>query len=30
MNEDLKKYVLIKKDLVLEGLYSFISLDASQ
>jgi type III pantothenate kinase len=30
MDEGLKKYVLIKKDLVLEGLYSFISLDASQ
>jgi type III pantothenate kinase len=30
MDEGLKKYVLIKKDLVLEGLYGFISLDASQ
>jgi pantothenate kinase type III len=30
MNESLKKYVLIKKDLVLEGLYCFISLDTIQ
>jgi hypothetical protein len=30
MDEGLKKYVSIKKDLVLEGLYCFISLDTIQ